>query len=59
MSTKREQKLVDICFAVGIMLHDHPNLQYMTREEVGEWIAKQLKDNGFPTKPVGMSWGVL
>jgi len=27
--------------------------------EVAEWVADQLKQCGYPTKPCGMSWGVL
>ena len=31
----------------------------MSIEETANWITKQLKDSGFPTHPVGSSWGVL
>ena len=59
MSNEREQKLVDICFAVGLMIHYHDSFEGKTQEEVAEWITKQLRDSGFPTVPCGASWGVL
>ena len=55
----REQKLVDICFSVGLMIHSTNHFETMTQEEVAAWIAKQLEACGFPTIPMGSSWGVL
>lgn len=63
----REQQLIDICFSVGLMLHDpcsreEDKSSYFkgkSNEEVAEWIASQLEACGFPTKPMGSSWGVL
>lgn len=55
-----EQKLVDICFEIAIaMKMNSKNFEKMSRDEVGEWVAKQLKDCGYSTKPCGSSWGVL
>lgn len=34
-------------------------LDKQSREDVAEWVANQLKECGFPTKPCGASWGVL
>lgn len=67
MATKREQKLIDLCFEIALMLStpgtDRDNKPYdltkLSHEEKGEWITRQLKLSGFPTHPVGMSWGVL
>lgn len=59
MPTEREQKLIDICFQIGITIHHHNSLKVMSKEKLTGWIAEQLKECGFPTKPVGMSWGVL
>jgi hypothetical protein len=63
----REQKLVDLCFEISLMLStpgvDRDGTPYdMTKWSIGEkadWIAIQLKSCGFETKPVGSSWGVL
>jgi len=58
----KEQKLVDIMFSVVMMIHDpkyRDNFMKMDREEIAEYVAKQLRDCGFDTKPCGMSWGVL
>jgi hypothetical protein len=53
----REQQLVDIVFSAAIKaalaLHGKPTA------EVAAWVADQLKQCGFPTEPMGMSWGVL
>ncbi len=67
MATEREQKLVDICFQIGLMMSspgkdrsDQPyDFSKWTIEEKTEWIAKTLRECGFPTKPCGSLWGVL
>lgn len=57
--TEREQKLVDICFQLAIMVHCDERFAKRGVEGVAEYVASQLKQCGFPTHPVGMSWGVL
>lgn len=55
--TSNEQKLVDCCFSFALM-----SVEYMkgkTHEEIATWVASNLFDLGFPTIPVGMSWGKL
>jgi hypothetical protein len=67
MPTKREQVLVDLCFAIGLMIStpgigrdNKPyDLTKLTNEQKAKWIAEQLRACGFDTHPVGMSWGVL
>lgn len=55
-----EQKLVDLCFEIGLMISDKEYKFYeKSIEERAEWITRQLKGCGFPTMPCGMSWGVL
>lgn len=63
-----EQKLVDLCFAIGLTLSETRGtdsdgkkleLHKLSVPEKAEWIAQQLADNGFPTTPCGSSWGVL
>ena len=55
-----EQKLIDIVFHIGLMIKNQPNfLHKITDYELADWIRKQLKECGYPTKAVGTSWGVL
>jgi len=59
MTTEREQKLVDITFQVSLMIHKNESFAEMNAEELTGWVALQLEMCGFPTKPVGSSWGKL
>lgn len=57
-----EQKLVDICFElVSVCTHKNhiKEFENMTQDQKMEWVAKRLDGCGFPTKPMGCSWGVL
>jgi hypothetical protein len=55
-----EQKLIDIMFSVGIMIHEHRTVfEGRSRKEIAEWIAKQLDECGFKTIQHGDSYGVL
>ena len=54
-----EQKLIDICFEIGLTIKSTDKLKAMTHHELAEWIAKQLRECGYDTKPSGSSWGVL
>ncbi len=54
------QKLVDICFEIGLTISDPEfNFYKKSQEERAKWIARQLRMTGFPTNPSGASWGVL
>ena len=55
----KEQKLVDICFQVAIMVHEHPSFKGKSSEYVVEYVAEQLRECGFDTVPLGSSWGIL
>ena len=55
----KEQKLVDICFSIALTIRSNESLKNMTQEEMAAWVAKQLDACGFPTTPVGASWGML
>ena len=60
MDNTREQKLVDVTFAVALLMKKNARkFEKQSDIEVAEWVAKQLKDNGFATDPVGSSFGVL
>jgi len=55
-----EQKLIDIMFSVGIMIHEHRTVfEGKSRKEVAAWIAEQLEHCGFKTIPLDHSWGAL
>lgn len=59
LNAPREQKLVDIMFEmVYRVTQDHRDWK-PTRDEAMEWVAYNLKECGFPTTPMGISWGVL
>jgi hypothetical protein len=57
----------DLCFEIGLMLStpekDRYDIPYdMTKwdtEKKADWIAEQLRNCGFDTRPMGCSWGVL
>lgn len=57
MDRSSEQKLVDMCFEFAIMAKSY--MKGKTNEQVAAWVAHNLKECGFPTVPMGMSWGVL
>ena len=60
MCTDREQKLVDITFSIAMTMHMYPkSFKKLDNEGIAAWVAKQLDGCGFPTTPVGSSWGVL
>jgi hypothetical protein len=55
-----EQVLVDICFQlVATAKMNDKWFKKATREELMAWVADQLRQCGFPTTPMGASWGVL
>lgn len=59
MYRSREQKLVDLTFeCVATALRDE-RLRKLPLEGQMEWVARQLRECGFPTEPMGASWGVL
>lgn len=53
----REQKLVDLCFTFALMTKDY--MMKKDREEIAAWVAHNLAELGFHTRPMGSSWGVL
>lgn len=54
-----KQKLIDICFQIGLTIKDSKALQKLDNEELASWIAKQLRECGYDTEPCGSSWGML
>jgi hypothetical protein len=57
---ERMQKLIDLCFELVIKVRPDMTKEVRAeRAERAEWVAKSLKECGFDTRPMGMSWGVL
>jgi len=52
-----QQKLVDIMFQIAITSAKH--MHGRDNEEIAAWVRDQLAASGFPTVPMGASWGVL
>jgi len=58
--TESENKLVDLCFSMVGTASDPKNQKQfgaMTHDQRMAWVAKQLKECGFPTIPIGSTWG--
>ena len=54
------QKLIDICFEIALTMHTNKKFfENKKMDEVGDWVAVQLRKSGFDTIPTGISWGVL
>jgi hypothetical protein len=54
-----QQKLINIMFEMVYRItQDRPDWR-PDRDEAMAWVAYNLKECGFPTAPVGMSWGCL
>ena len=58
---KINQELIDLIFSITINIHEHSwfKEKNRTRDEVQEWVSKQLKNNNIYTLPIGSSWGIL
>lgn len=56
---KEQQKLIDIMFDLVLSAHSWESFQSKSINEIAEWVASNLKECGFDTKPIGSSWGVL
>lgn len=53
------QRLVDICFSLAIMVHCDERFTKRDMDGVAAYVADQLRQCGFPTCPMGSSWGIL
>ncbi len=52
-----EQKLVNYCFEFAMLASDY--MKDKPYPEIAEWVAKNLAELGFHTRPVGSMWGKL
>lgn len=53
----KEQDLIDIMFQVALVSAEY--MHGKSREEIAAWVAKQLRECGYDTEPIGASWGLL
>lgn len=53
------QKLIDAAFEIALLSREHSSFKGLTRDAHMKWVADQLRALGFPTTPMGLSWGVL
>ena len=56
---KEQQNLVNLMFEMVYRVTQDCRDWKPTRDEAMEWVAYNLKECGFPTIQMGMSWGVL
>ena len=66
LSTEDKQKLIDLAFSMVIDVCDMYEKRNDSNVLIGKsnlekamWVASKLRDCGFDTRPVGMSWGIL
>lgn len=59
MKKSNDQKLIDLMFALVLVATDDPIFCKKPRGERMAWVANNLRERGFDTHPIGMSWGVL
>lgn len=57
MTHSREQQLIDLMFELTIRCPDYYGSD--DKEKIAGWVAYQLKQAGFETVPMGLSWGIL
>jgi hypothetical protein len=57
MKQSREQELVDCCFTFALMSKEY--MKDKSRDEIAAWVAHNLAELGFHTRPICSSWGVL
>jgi hypothetical protein len=54
-----EQKFIDLIFGMVIATTNDPVFCKRPRGERMAWVANNLRDMGYDTHPIGMSWGVI
>jgi hypothetical protein len=55
----KEQKLIDLMFSMVLAASENSIFCKKPRGEKMAWVANTLREMGFDTHPIGMSWGVL
>jgi len=54
-----EQKLINLMFEMVLATTSDPIFCKRPRGERMAFVANKLRERGFDTHPIGMSWGVL
>lgn len=54
-----EQKLIDMMFQMVLAATSDKKFCKRPRGERMAWVADQLRQCGFDTEPIGMTWGTL
>lgn len=54
-----EQKLIDLIFQMVLATTNDPVFCKRPRGERMAWVANTLREVGYDTHPIGMSWGVI
>jgi hypothetical protein len=56
---EKEQELIDLMFNMVIAATNDPIFCKKPRGERMAWVANNLRDMGWDTHPIGMSWGII
>lgn len=59
MQKDEKQKLIDLMFQMVLVTTNDPVFCKRPRGERMAWVANNLREMGYDTHPIGMSWGVL
>ena len=59
MDIEEKQKLIDLMFSMVMAATSDEVFCKRPRGERMAWVANNLRDLGYDTHPVGMSWGAL
>lgn len=59
VSRTPEQKLIDIMFQMVLVATSDKKFCKRPRGERMAWVADHLREFGFDTEPIGMTWGTL
>jgi len=55
-NSTNEQKLIDIMFEIALTIHSHKAFDTMSKEDVANWIAKQLYKCGYLIEKTRNGW---
>jgi hypothetical protein len=59
MDIDEKQRLINLMFSMVLSATNDPVFCKKPRGERMAWVANNLREMGYDTHPVGMSWGVL
>jgi hypothetical protein len=59
MEKKEKQELIDLMFQLVLVATSDKKFCKKPRGERMAWVANQLREMGYDTHPIGMTWGTL